>query len=104
MDEVLGKLTAEQYYRWRFVMEEMLHAETKTKMARMQHSAMEKDVELLKMRTALYKHVTKDVEDSAKLKKEQYNKVREELEACAGTALDENIVIDDVTFEIKKLV
>lgn len=102
MDEVIGKLTAEQYYKWRFVMEEMVHWDTRIKLSRMHYSHMEKDIEIQRLKASLHKSIIKDHEASSKLKKDEYEAYRQELEKTLGISLDD-AAIDDYTFEIKRI-
>jgi hypothetical protein len=98
----MNTLQAGSYWKWRNKIEEMKHAETKIKAAQLMNSLMEKDVEILKLRAAIYKQTIKSHEDSHADLKKQYEEIKLELETEIGGSLN-NCVIDDHTFEVKKL-
>lgn len=102
MDEIISQLSPEQYYKWRFLMEEMIHWDTRIKLTRLHYSHMEKDIEIQKLKAAIHKNVVKDHEATSKLKKEEYEAYRQELEKQLNVSLDD-CTIDDVTFEVRKL-
>ena len=102
MDEIIGQLSPEQYYKWRFLMEEMIHWETRIKLSRLHYSHMEKDIEIQKLKAALHKSIIKDHESTSRLKKEEYENYRQELEKTIGLSL-EDATIDDYTFEIRRI-
>ncbi|NJO65525.1 MAG: hypothetical protein HC836_47755 [Richelia sp. RM2_1_2] len=102
MDELIGQLSPEQYFKWRFFMEDMLHWETRIKLSRLHYSHMEKDIEIQKLKAAIHKNIIKDHEATSKLKKEEYEAYRQELEKQLGVSLDD-CAIDDYTYEIKRI-
>jgi hypothetical protein len=102
MDEIVGKLTSEQYFKWRFLMEEMLHWETRMKLSRMHYSHMEKDIEIQRLKANIHKSISKDHEASSKEKKDAYEAYRQQLEAELKISLDD-ATIDDNTFEVRKI-
>lgn len=96
------QLSSTQYWEWREKIEEMQHAETKLKCNQLQQALMEKDAEILKLKTALFKQVVKQAQDVSNEKKDQYNKCKEEIEKSLGISLNGKS-IDETTFEIKDL-
>ena len=103
MDEIIGKMTESDYYKLRFYMEEMSHYNTKLKLATHNFSSMEKDIELQRLKNALYKQIIKDVEASAKQKQTSYEEIRKQLEAKYEIKC-EDWAIDDYTYEIKRII
>lgn len=102
METVIGKLTPAQYWQWREFIEEMHHAETKEKLAKMNSLLMEKDIETGKLRLMLQRIGVKDIESATKDKKKQYQDLKQELETLHGISLN-SVIIDEVTFEVKML-
>lgn len=102
MDEIVGQLSESQYYKWRFLMEEMLHWEFKIKYSRLYYSHMEKDIEIQRLKTAIHKNVIKDHEGMSDEKKKHYEDYRQELEKQLNLSLEE-CTIDDMTFEVRKI-
>lgn len=101
MERVVGALTPAQYWEWRESIEEMFHAKTKAELSACKLSLMEKDIEISKLRSIIYKETVKAHgklrEDSAK----RYEMLRARLEGELGYSLADK-VIDELTFEVKE--
>lgn len=96
------QLTAQQFWEWREKIEEMRHAETQEKVAQLQLALMEKDAEIAKLKTILFKNTIKHHKDAIDLKKRQYEECKAEIEKGLGFSLNGKS-IDEITFEIKDL-
>ena len=99
---VIGKLEAQEYWNWRFLIAEMQHEETKAKLKQQTLANMEKDMEIAKLRTFIYKKSVQDAQDKVKEKQLDYHQFKHGLEEKYGLSLN-NASIDDITFEISKL-
>jgi predicted metal-binding transcription factor (methanogenesis marker protein 9) len=97
------KLSPEQYYKWRNTISEMWLEESKLKEDGLRVIVMEKDAELSRLRTALYKSQTLNAQrEKVSLARSEYERCKKELENQLGISLS-GCVIDDVTFEVKML-
>lgn len=96
------KLTPSQYWEWRSKIEELLHGELKVRHARQTYSLMEKDIEIAKLRTAIYKQTLKVHEDNQVETKKSYDELKKRLEDELGVSLN-GTAIDEITFEIRPL-
>jgi len=96
------KLKPARYWEWRTCIVEMQHAETKLKVSEMQYEMMLKDHEIARLKAALFKTTLSSLKESKELAKKEYDKLKERIEKDLGISLN-GCVIDDITFEIKKL-
>lgn len=101
-NKVLGKLKKEQFYYWRFSVENMRHAETQTKLEERNLALLAKEIEITQLRVALYKNKIGVAQNFAKEAQAAYHKAREEIEKTLGFTLKDTVV-DEVTFEVKEL-
>lgn len=95
------KLKASQYWEWRTSIVEMEMADKNLKFAQLQHECMLKDLEIARLRAAIFKTTTQTLEDKKNLAKEEYEKYKTKLEASLGMSLS-NCVINE-NFEVNKL-
>lgn len=101
--QTLGKFTESQYFRWKNSILEMQLQEQKRDVSKVHLSSMEKDLEIQRLKTILFKtNKVNSEEDSYSLKKQQYQNLRLDLEKELGFSLTE-VVIDEISLEIKKL-
>lgn len=96
------KMTAEMYWRWRLTVEEMNMADQKLKFGELQYMCIEKDIEIARLKAVIFKKGLKDLELAKEDSKKAYFKFKEEIEKELKVEL-KDVVIDDATFEIKKL-
>jgi hypothetical protein len=97
------KLTAEQYWQWRFLIAQMWNAENKELARKYQAESMNKDAVVSGLRAQLF--ASRDVQHAASEKEamqKQYREYKEQLEQTLGISLN-GVTIDDVTFEIKTI-
>lgn len=97
-----NKLSKAQYWEWRTTIEEMAHAKSKLDNKRLMYSLMDKDIEILRLKLHIYKEQVELAEKHNGDCKKEYDRCREQLEKDLGRSL-KDVVIDDLTFEIKEL-
>lgn len=102
MDKVIGKIEELDYYKFSLKMEELQHAQSKQKIKELHASLLDKDLENLKLRVALHKHLVSDGRAEVNEVLKGYNEFREELSNKLNIDL-KDAVIDGVTLEIKKM-
>lgn len=102
MDTILGSLTPEQYWEWRFKIAEMQLAERATKIVEAQHALLQKDMEILRLNTSLFRRNIDAAEATQLANKNAYQAHRTDLEEKLGFNLTD-CVIDEVTYEVRKL-
>ena len=103
MDTILGKLSGEQFYMWRFKLSEMQLAEEKHKNDIKLLEMMNKDAEIVKLRTALFRLGTvENSKDKHSLAKKEYEAILDHLKEQLGFEL-KDCVVDEITFEVKKV-
>lgn len=102
METVLGKMSAEQYYKWRFSLSELKVKEINADKVALQHALMGKDQEIQKLRVAMFGRQVEDAKSAYSAAKEEYQQALKQLEEDLGVMVRGNLV-DEVTFEIKKL-
>jgi hypothetical protein len=97
------QMTAEQYWKWRASIAEMWVAESKEKAAKHELMTLQLKSQLAQTESQLffYRYVAKLTEEYQRAKS-SYNDLKAELEKELLTSLS-GVVVDDVTFEIKKL-
>lgn len=102
MDEVIGQLSKEQYYKWRLYVEYMQHAETRCKLQGARVATHNMEAECHRLKHELMKNSLSDLQAEYNRSKDEYQKQREELEKELGFKM-ENCVVDEITLEVKKL-
>lgn len=100
--EKRSSLTAEEYWKWRLTIEEMQHAEAKLHNIKLTAQVMERDAEIKKLQRQVFGDKIKIFEEKLADAKKEYESQKEALEKGLGFSLN-NCVIDDHTFEVKKL-
>lgn len=96
------QLKESSYWKWRHKIEEMQHSETKLKVTRLSYSAMEKDLEIMRLKANAYQQIVKAASDACSSLKKEYEDIKLQLEEEIGQSLN-GCVIDDVTLEVKKI-
>lgn len=102
MDTVIGKLKPEQYWEWRTTISEMECAKHKNVSNELRWEMMLKDIEISKLKTAIYKNTVEASRGMYDKAKEEYEAMKTKIEKDLGISLS-GAVIDDTTFEVKKL-
>lgn len=95
-------LKPEMYWEWRCTINEMDLAKKECDVNYLKFEMMNKDLEIARLRTMLFKTGLGVLQEKANLAKNEYEKMKAKIEAETGVSLN-GCVIDDVTFEIKKL-
>lgn len=101
METILGQLEAKDYWLWRHLISEMQHEETKSQLVRTKAAVMEKELEIARMKSQMYKEVIKQYDANRDLAKKAYEEYRASLEQKLGFEL-KDCVVDEVTFEVKR--
>lgn len=99
---MITNLKAEQYWKWRHKIAEMHHEETKVRQKQLTFALMEKDIEIQKHKSTIYKEQIKNQEEKYKDTKKEYEDIKKELEEYLGHSLN-NCTISDETYEVTKL-
>jgi hypothetical protein len=101
--EVIGQLTTEEYQGWLFELTKYQLAQEKNKTTQLQLGLMIKDLEMLKLRTELYKTQTVQASiDQMNKTKENYEKYLVEFEQKTGLTL-KDVAINEETLEVSKV-
>lgn len=100
--EILGKLPDAEYWKWRLTIEEMEHS--KSQLALATANCQVKTLEIEKMKYQLMELNRKRIDSGEALKnsKQEYDKVKTEIEKAVGISLA-GCVVDPYTFEVKRL-
>jgi hypothetical protein len=96
------KMTREQYLLWALKIEELQHAKTKLSAVEQKWSVLEKQCEIERLKSALFKSTIEQSKSGVSLAEKAYQDVKLELENQLGMSLS-GTSIDDVTLEINKL-
>lgn len=95
------KLTLQEFHNWKSAIFEMQKEELNKKLAVAELRAMQKDTEILNLKSQLFaKQKVESVEHSLNSLKEEYHKIKSEIEKSLGYCLN-NMVIDELTLDIK---
>lgn len=100
--EILSKITREQYFEWYSKILEMQLAESKSKELDEKINSMSKDIEIQQLRLAIFKNRQSPAKEKINNSKKEYENYKVQLETNLGISLN-GCVIDDITFEVKKL-
>lgn len=98
----VDRLSPGQYWEWRCTIEEMQHAKTRLEQKRLMQALMEKELEVQKLKSMIFKEQIKLEEEKHKSSMAEYDRFKAKLEKDIGRSLS-NTVIDDITYEIKDL-
>lgn len=96
------KLKPELYWEWRCTISEMDKAKKEFDIHFLKHEMMIKDIEIARLKTALYKANLNMYEEASNLAKKEYDSMKKRIEEEIGMSLNDT-VIDDFSFEVKKL-
>lgn len=96
------RLTSAQYWEWRCSIEEMKSAKLNEKRIHLEKEIMNKEIENKKLRLALFKETLGAARNSVANAELEYGKFKERLELELDVDLN-NCIIDEVTYELKKL-
>lgn len=99
---ILGTLTPAEYWEWRTSVTELQKADFELKYKQCLLAMMEKDADIARLRMAIYKQELVSFTDKVSSVKSDYDSYKKKLEDKLGYSLN-NCVIDDVTFEVKKI-
>lgn len=100
---ILGQLTKADYWEWRTTIEEQKTAKLELELATLKLGGMEKDIELSKLKAALYRiNVITHHKEILKLRDDEYNRIKKQLEETIGSEL-KDCVIDEITYEVKRM-
>jgi thioester reductase-like protein len=97
------KLTAEEYYKWRFQIEVMKNAKLNEKLVDEELKNMELDIKLKQTLAVLMRRTR--LEDAKKQVENcmgEYKTTKEKIEERLGISLN-NMAIDDFTFEVRSI-
>jgi hypothetical protein len=100
--KTVATLTPAQYYQWALSIEKMKHAKTRAALTSKTQTNMELSIELSKLKSEMHKRILQTSQEEIKLMEAEYNSVRDEIYKSVGLELGCAIVIDEVTFEVKK--
>lgn len=100
MDEILGTMTKEQMYRWKASMYEYLWKEKEYECEAKHFGLLEKDLEIARLRSVLFKSQVQAKKDTAAEFKRRYDEVLDQLKEELGFDI-KGKVIDDITLEVK---
>ena len=95
-------LTEKEYWEWRHSIECMQHAETKLSVKGLQLNMMQKDIEIMQLKHALFKEQYRIAEADVNQSKRDYENIKTAIESRLGESLNGK-VIDDVTHEVKAI-
>lgn len=96
------KLSPSQYWEWRCTIEELKSSDLNFKRVILEQKVKELEIELRKKELAVFKEVIINASNEKDNLKKEYDVFKEKLEKEIGCSLS-NCVIDDITYEIKKI-
>lgn len=96
------KLDPKDYWEWRTSIAEMQIAEKDLKASQLQHGLILKDIEITQLKSAIFRNSLSTFEDKKNLAKKEYEALKKSIEEKLKISLN-GCVIDDVTYEVKKL-
>lgn len=96
------KLTPGQYWEWRCTIEEMKTAKLYLQLMEAKKSLIQRDIKILDYEGKLKLQTVNAAKQAEADAKKEYERFKGELESSLGMSF-ENCVIDDVTYEVKKL-
>lgn len=101
-NKILGKLSKEQYWEWKYLVADSFLANEKIKAKSAHYSLLEKDLEIQKLRCEMYKSVIRAEQDKLQLVKENLETFYNRVEKENGFNM-RNSVIDEYSLEVKIL-
>lgn len=99
---IIGQLKNSDYWEWRCIISEYLHAQDKAKIKQLLHGAMEKDLEIGKLKSDSFKTVVNAERSKIDLVKAKLEDFYDRIEKDLGFNM-RNSNIDEITYEVKKL-
>lgn len=102
MEEIIGKLTKEQYWEWRFKIAEMQKCQEKILAAERLGEMMRKDIEIAQLKVALYKNHVEQTRINLSSAKDEYESFKKDLTTIIGFEITD-CIIDEITLEVKKI-
>jgi len=101
--EVIGQIKPELYWEWRCTIAEQKSARLKHEAMVLKLQAMEREIEIMKLRAFVFKmNEVKQSKDEVSLHDAEYDSTKKRIEEECGVEL-KDCVIDEITYEIKKL-
>lgn len=101
-DSKSPKLRPELYWEWRCTIEELERAKLKEKSVHQEKEIKHRDMEILKLRTALFRTEVSSARQGVIKAQDEYKRMKEKIEKEIGMSLN-NCVIDDISYEVKKI-
>lgn len=98
-NEVLGKMTPEQYFQWRFTMEQYLHKQTQIALKEKMFVILQKDHELMRLKLENYRNVVRGAMVQKDVAFKEFERVRDEISKNIGVELKDK-VINEYTYEV----
>lgn len=100
--EIIGKLKPANYWEWRTLIAEMQNANLELKAKEHLLALMEKDLELYRLKTAMFKRDMESSKERVVQTKNDYEEYKKKLETKIKHSLN-NCVIDDISHEVRKI-
>ena len=98
--ETIGQLTEKQYFAWKNKLLELQVVEKNAKIVDLQFALMEKDIEVAKLKSLIFKENVRNRHSDVQTQKREYTEFKQELSKEVDFSL-ENVIIDEITYEVK---
>lgn len=96
------RLTEHQYYKFRTLANDIIIAKMKQEYENSKKDLLAKDIEIMKLKHIIMSHQVKAMSSAITFAENCYVEFKKELEELLNISLEE-CVIDDYTYEVKKL-
>jgi len=92
---ILGEINEQLYWEWRCSASELNLAKKEKIEQELKYEMMLKDLEIARLRSALFKTSLSAQADKIKIRQDEYNDTKQKIEKVIGKPLSEGCVIND---------
>lgn len=92
---ILGDITESLYWEWRCASSEVNLSKNEKTVAEIKYEMMLKDLEIARLKTALFKSTLATYGEKVSLKQKEYEETKAKIEKLIGKPLSEGCVIND---------
>jgi len=92
---ILGEITEPLYWEWRCAASELSLSKKEKIEQELKYEMMLKDLEIARLKAALFKSTLSVQADKIKIRQDEYNDTKQKIEKVIGKPLSEGCVIND---------
>ena len=92
---ILGDISETLYWEWRCASSEINLAKHDKTIAEIKHEMMLKDIEIARLKTALFKSTLSAYSEKVSLRQKEYDETKAKIEKMIGKPLSEGCVINE---------